>query len=102
MEDRGLDSLDLKTYLERLGVATDGPLDGLRTIVETRATLDGIESLLVARARGSRVTWTEIGEALGISRQAAHARHRASPTAKHARRHPFVNRTDGDSPRPRG
>ena len=86
-----VEGLDLKSYFARLDVLTEGPLDGLRTLVETRRTLERLESLLVARARASRASWTEIGDALGVSRQAAHSRHR-----------PFVNPIDGDSPRPRG
>jgi hypothetical protein len=86
-----LDGIELNAYLERLGVALDQPLDPLRTVVETRRTLNQLESLLVERARANGSSWTEIGDALGVSRQAAQARHR-----------PFVNPTDGDSPRPLG
>jgi len=85
-----VDGLDLTAYFERLGVAVDGSLDALRTVVETRTTLARIESLLVEHARSNRSSWAEIGDALGVSRQAAYARHR-----------PFVNPTDGDCPRPR-
>jgi hypothetical protein len=70
----------------------DGPdaralaLDSLRTIVELRQTLDRLERVLVGTARQHWVSWEAIGSSLGISRQAACARHRA------------VDETDGDSP----
>ena len=86
-----MDGGDLKTYLEGLGVALDGPIDALQTLVETRRTLDRVECLLVEQARSNRSSWAEIGDALGISRQAAYSRHR-----------PFVKPTAGDSPRPPG
>ena len=86
-----MDGIELNAYLEQLGVALDQPLHPLRTVVETRRTLDQLESLLVERARANGSSWTEIGDALGVSRQAAQARHRR-----------FVNPTDGDSPRSRG
>lgn len=82
-----LDSFD--AYLARLGVATRVPTDGLVEVAATRRTLDRVELLLIERARAGGATWTEIGVALGVSRQAAHARHR-----------PRVKPTDGDSPRP--
>jgi hypothetical protein len=69
-------------------VITEGPLDGLRALVETRRTLERVESLLVARARDGKASWGEIGDALGVSRQTAHARHRSC-----------VKPTSGDSPR---
>ena len=59
-------------------------------MVEIRQTLDRVEGLLAAEARGGGATWAEIGAQLGISRQAAFARHRAS----------VKQQADGDSPRP--
>ena len=64
------------------------PLEGLRRLKELRETLDRIERELVVSARRNSWSWQEIGDALGLSRQAVHARHR-----------PFVKRTPGDSPR---
>ena len=84
-----LEHIDFETYIARLGVATKLPLDGLAAIVEIRRTLASIERLLVIHAVRSGSTWTQIGAALELSRQAAHARHC-----------PGVNETDGDSPRP--
>jgi hypothetical protein len=62
----------------------DLPLHGLRELTDLRAALDRLERELVASARGNWSTWEEIGGALGISRQAAHARHG-----------PFVKRKGG-------
>ena len=64
-------------------------LDGLRVVVELRQTLDLVEGSLAALAYAGVATWTDIGAALGISRQAAFMRHRDR-----------VKKTDGDSPRP--
>jgi hypothetical protein len=62
----------------------DLPLRGLRELAELRQILDRLERELVATARVNWSTWEEIGSALGISRQAAHARHG-----------PFVKRKGG-------
>jgi hypothetical protein len=64
------------------------PLRGLREITALRAALQDVERGLVLDARRTGASWEEIGDALGLSRQAVHARHR-----------PFVKRPDGDSPR---
>ena len=52
------------------------PLEALATLTELRGTLDRVERRLVAEARHVQSTWEEIGAALGVSRQAAHRRHR--------------------------
>jgi hypothetical protein len=69
---------------EEIGRTIDLPLRGLRELTEVRQTLDRLERELVTAARRNSSTWEEIGGALGISRQAAHARHG-----------PFVKRTGG-------
>jgi hypothetical protein len=79
-----IDGDDFEALRARFLVVLDRPLDGLRTIAETRATLTRVETLLVGEARRSYASWEEIGSAIGISRQAAHRRHCSS-----------VNRTDG-------
>lgn len=84
--------MDDRSWEERrgdLGRRFELPLRGLTELNELRATLDRIEGELVLVARSNRSSWEEIGSALGISRQAARARHR-----------PFVTRAAGDSPRP--
>jgi hypothetical protein len=78
----GDSELPLDAYLARLGLLLDMPTDGLRTVVATRATLERIEELLVREARRSGCSWTEIGDALGVSRQAAHARHVRSSSGR--------------------
>jgi hypothetical protein len=69
---------------EEIGRTIDLPLRALREVTELRETLDRLERELVISARGNWSTWEEIGRALGISRQAAHACHG-----------PFVKRTGG-------
>ena len=64
------------------------PLRGLREVTALRHTLREVERELALEARRTGSSWREIGDALGLSRQAAYTRHR-----------PFVKRTDGDSPR---
>lgn len=48
----------------------------LRALCALRQELDQIEPELVARALQSGATWSQIARALGISKQAAHRRHR--------------------------
>lgn len=60
-----------REYLARL----ERPLEALETLRELRATLVRLERLLVREARHRYSTWTEIGDALGVSRQAARRRH---------------------------
>ena len=50
----------------------------LREIVMTRAALDSLEARLVARARSSGATWSEVGTVLGLSKQGARMRHLAT------------------------
>ena len=69
-----------RQFLRRM----ERPLDGLERLVELRLTLARVERRLVDEARRNCSTWDEIGRSLGISRQAAHSRHRLP-----------VNRTDG-------
>jgi hypothetical protein len=74
---------------EEIARSFDIPLRGVREVTELRQALHRLEREFVIAARRNHSTWAEIGDALGISRQAAYARHR-----------PFVKRTDGDCPRP--
>jgi hypothetical protein len=64
-------------------------LDGLRLLVELRGAFERVERRFAVDAHRGGASWQQIGDALGISRQAAFARHRNA-----------VNETDGDSPRP--
>jgi hypothetical protein len=47
------------------------PLDGLCESAGLARAVEKLQRHLVAQARQAGQTWTEIGEALGISRQAA-------------------------------
>lgn len=65
---------DHAQLLEQAGGAD--PADGLRAVASLRLLTDRLEALHVANARRSGWTWQAIGEALGVSRQAAHKKHR--------------------------
>ncbi|MCQ3807734.1 MAG: hypothetical protein OXB92_11100 [Acidimicrobiaceae bacterium] len=47
------------------------PLDVLREVARSEAQLDELRWQQIAAARGAGASWAAIGEALGISRQAA-------------------------------
>lgn len=60
----------------------DGLADGFRALVEMRDELDRLEVRHVDAALEQGWSWSAIGEALGVSKQAAHRRHarrRADP-----------------------
>ena len=57
-------------------VSHDDPATGLRAVAALRALLESIERLQVERARGLGWSWQEIAEALGVSKQAVHQKHR--------------------------
>lgn len=84
-----MNGLDWETLSAEFARRRELPLRGLRAICELRETLDRLERQFATEARLGGSTWADIGASLGISRQAAWVRHR-----------PFVNATDGDSPRP--
>lgn len=58
-----------------VGADDDAPLKELGRIVRERRQLDTAEELAVRRARNAGYSWTAIGAALGISKQAAHRRY---------------------------
>lgn len=49
---------------------------GLRAVVALRKLADALETLQVANARRQGWSWQEIAEALGVSKQAVHKKHR--------------------------
>jgi hypothetical protein len=54
-----------------------GPLTleaGLRATAAVRRGLDDLQAELVSTARGEGASWASIGEALGVTTQAAHQR----------------------------
>lgn len=52
------------------------PAVGLRAVAALRRLLEQLEALQVANARERGWSWKEIADALGVSRQAAHKKHR--------------------------
>jgi hypothetical protein len=65
------DLMELMTDAE----ASD-PAVGLRAVVVLRRIADELEADQVNNARQAGWSWQEIGDALGISRQAAHKKHK--------------------------
>ncbi len=62
---------------EDVFVLEDSVETGLRELIEARAALAASEAALVVRARSHGATWAELGDALGLSKQAARKRHLA-------------------------
>jgi DNA invertase Pin-like site-specific DNA recombinase len=52
------------------------PATGLRAVAALRRMTDELERQQVKRARAAGWSWQQIGDALGISRQAVHKKHR--------------------------
>jgi DNA-directed RNA polymerase specialized sigma24 family protein len=64
----------------RLAEAASSAVDprvGLRAVVALRRLLDQLERLHVDNARAHGWSWQEIGEVLGLTRQAVHHRFRS-------------------------
>jgi DNA-binding NarL/FixJ family response regulator len=53
----------------------DDPADGLAAVGALRRLADRVEDATVARAVASGWSWTQIAEALGVTRQAVHKKH---------------------------
>jgi hypothetical protein len=51
------------------------PATGLRAVTALRRLADDLEQRYVERARAAGWSWQQVGDALGISRQAAHKKH---------------------------
>jgi hypothetical protein len=56
-------------------LGSDDPAVGLRAVVALRRLADQVESQQVAAARRLGWSWDQIGDALGVSRQAAHKKY---------------------------
>lgn len=56
--------------------ASDDPGVGLRAVRSLRELADRLEVLQVRRARALGWSWQEIADALGVTRQAVHKKHR--------------------------
>jgi len=61
-----------KTALE---AGSEDPAVGLRALVALRRLADRLEAAQVTSARRSGWTWQQIGDALGITRQAVHKKY---------------------------
>lgn len=57
-------------------VESPDPAEGLRAVVVLRRIAERLEDAHVAAARLAGWTWEEIGDALGVSRQAVHKKHK--------------------------
>ncbi|MDQ1618986.1 MAG: hypothetical protein QOE19_1555 [Actinomycetota bacterium] len=57
------------------GITSDDPAVGLRAVVALRRLAEQVEAAQVAQARRQGWSWDQIGDALGVSRQAAHKKH---------------------------
>lgn len=51
------------------------PADGLAAVVALRRLAERLESAEVERAMRGGWTWSEVAEALGVTRQAVHKKH---------------------------
>lgn len=67
-------TLDEATLAEELEALE--PVEALQQVAELRARLGAEEAVHVHRARNAGLSWAEIAEALGVSRQAVHKKHR--------------------------
>ena len=59
-----------------LEASSQDPAVGLRAVVALRRLTDRLENVQVTAARRAGWTWQQIGDALGISRQAVHKKYR--------------------------
>jgi transcriptional regulator of acetoin/glycerol metabolism len=53
----------------------DGPADGLAAASALRAIADQLEDAEVERAMRTGWSWSQVAEALGVTRQAVHKKH---------------------------
>jgi len=54
---------------------TGDPGDGLAAVVALRRLADRLEDAAVEQAIGTGWSWSEVAEALGVTRQAVHKKH---------------------------
>ena len=59
----------------KTGVHTTDPAEGLDAVRALRKLADALEEEHVAAARRAGWTWQQIGDALGVTRQAVHKKH---------------------------
>ena len=63
------------TLSKLAGADSDDPAQGLQAVVVLRRMTDRLEAIHVEAARIHGWPWQQIGDALGVSRQAAHKKH---------------------------
>lgn len=63
------------TLTNLAGAGTDDPAQGLQAVAVLRRLTDRLEATHVKTARAHGWTWQQIGDALGVSRQAVHKKH---------------------------
>jgi hypothetical protein len=73
------DDLAPMSELCRRAQGDAGPADALRALTALRGRLDELERRHVGALLAEGATWAQIAETLGITRQAAHHRHRHAP-----------------------
>ncbi len=73
-------------------VLSDAIDEALRQLVLARKALDEREAGLVAQARSTGATWSDLGASLGLSKQAVRKRHLAVDpvTARQSQRPPSI------------
>ena len=57
-------------------VADGGHAEGLRAVMVLRRLTDRLEAERVVKARRAGWTWAQIGDSLGVSRQAVHKKYK--------------------------
>lgn len=63
------------TRIADLAADTTDPRAGLRAVTTLRALADTLELRQVEAALRSGMSWQEVADALGVTRQAAHKKH---------------------------
>ena len=63
------------TFPKVAGADSADPAQGLQAVVVLRRTMERLEAIHVEAARAHGWTWQQIGDALGVSRQAVHKKH---------------------------
>lgn len=61
--------------MDQTALDTDDPAQGLDAVKALRKLADALEEAHVAAARRAGWTWQQIGDALGVTRQAVHKKH---------------------------
>jgi hypothetical protein len=68
------------------------PEEGLRAVTALRHELDALEPTLVARALRAGASWSQVAKSLGVSKQAAHRKHRDAVAREEAEGAPTGSR----------